>query len=92
MLCKPETIAPHIHRYAVQTGDNRTAHPCALCDIPFILNIIATGCADPSYKCTTLWEARLAAIMHAPAAYRSLFVKILLRRYCSHHLQYGGEL
>jgi hypothetical protein len=53
---------------------------------------IATGCADPSYKCTTLWEARLAAIMHAPAAYRSLFVKILLRRYCSHHLQYGGEL
>jgi hypothetical protein len=25
----------------VQTMNNRTAHPCALCDIPFILNIIA---------------------------------------------------
>jgi hypothetical protein len=23
----------------------------------------ATSCADPSYKCTTLWEARLAAIL-----------------------------
>jgi hypothetical protein len=35
VVCKTGTIAPHIH--------------VLYCDIPFILNIIATGFADPSY-------------------------------------------
>jgi len=33
---------------------------------------IATGCADPSYKCTTLWEARLAAYYSTQRALASI--------------------
>ena len=56
MFCKTDTIAPHIFLVAVRNLSNRTAHPCAPCDIPFILNIIAAGRAShrscASHSCT----------------------------------------